>query len=380
MTGTVYSEHDWIARATEFAATTLRPHVRYHDRNGELHDSVLPELGAAGFLGLGIAAEFGGAAASSVTVGRVLEQLARVDLSPCYAVLNSALVGSILAENCTPAQRERWLPRLARGEIVPALCLTEEQRGTDAANITFAAEPSEHGWILRGRKTSIMLASYATHALMLVRTGEPGARGVSAFFVDLAAGQVERESFEDLGCRAGGRGSLDFSGFTVTSDDLVGGLDRGFVEVMRGFGYSRALICMMALGSAQAALDEAVDNARKRQAFGKPISAHQGVAFPLVDAHTTVAAARLLTLDALTRRDTGADYAAATNMAKSWVPRVCFDAAHQALLTCGHRGWNTAADFERRLRDLVGPEIADGTDNAARLVVARELFGRAFAP
>lgn len=380
MTRQVLDEEQWIASASKFATTTLLPFAREHDRGGVLHRDVVPGLGSAGFLGLGIGREYGGAAADSVTVGRVLEQLARIDLSPCYTVLNSALVGSIITENGTAAQRESWLPGIASGESVVALCLTEEERGTDAANITFAAEYHNGGWVLRGRKTSIMLASYATHALVLARTGDPGARGVSAFYVDLRDGEVEREVFEDLGCRAGGRGSLTFKQFGTGDESLVGPRDGGFVEVMRGFGYSRALICMMALGSAQAALDDAVDYARKRESFGKPISAHQGVAFPLVDAHTTVAAARLLTLDALARRDAGQDYATATNMAKSWVPHVCFEAAHRALLTCGHRGWSAAGDFERRLRDLVGPEIADGTDNAARLVVARELFGRAFAP
>ncbi|MGW4533984.1 acyl-CoA dehydrogenase family protein [Nocardia sp. NPDC004340] len=373
------SDH-WVSQAREFAERVLEPHTRDHDRTGRLHASVLPELGRAGFLGLGIDTEFGGAGASSATVGAILEVLARVDMSPCYAVLNCALVGSILAENGSPEQRSRWLPSIAAGRVVPALCLTEEDAGTDAAAISFRAERVGEGWVLTGRKTSIMLAGYATHALVLARTGEPGARGVSAFFVDLSAGEVRREVFEDLGCRAGGRGSLEFVRFEAGAAELVGAENRGFVEVMRGFGYSRALICMMAVGAAQAALDAAVNYARERIAFGKPISAHQGVAFPLVDAQTTVAAARLLTMDALDRRDSGRDYTAATNMAKAWVPRVCFEAAHRALLTCGHRGWNSAADFERRLRDLVGPEIADGTENAARLVVARQLFGRSFAP
>ncbi|MEV0029636.1 acyl-CoA dehydrogenase family protein [Nocardia sp. NPDC050793] len=376
----VVTRQEWVDRAREVADRVLRPAARWHDQHGVLQDGVLPELATAGFFGMGVGREYSGSSAGSVVVGEVLEQLARVDMSPCYPILNAALIGSIIEANCSDEQRARWLPGLAAGDIVPALALTEEEYGTDAANISFRADRDGSGWILSGRKTSIMLAAYATHALVFTRTSDGGAQGVSAFFVALDQAGVHRDLFDDLGCRAGGRGVLDFSAVRVERSELVGAIDSGFVQVMKGFGYSRALICMMALGTAQAALDESVEFCRQRTTFGKPIGAHQGVSFPLVDAHISVTAARLLTLDALAKRDAGVDFNAATNMAKAWVPRVCFEAAHQALLSCGHRGWSGETGFGRRLRDLVGPEIADGTDNAARLVVARRIFGRAYAP
>jgi cyclohexanecarboxyl-CoA dehydrogenase len=149
---------------------------------------------------------------------------------------------------------------------------------------------------------------------------------------------------------------------------------------MRGFDYSRALIALMSVGAAGAALDEALAHARQRQAFGQPIGRFQGVAFPLVEHATFLHAARLLAYEALWRKDAGLDHRTEANMAKWWAPKAAVDAAHQALLTLGHLGWSEDRELARRLRDVIGTELADGTANVTKLVVARQLLGRETAP
>jgi cyclohexanecarboxyl-CoA dehydrogenase len=363
-----------------FVVSTVTPAAAEHDRAGEFPPSFFRELAGAGLFGLGIPEEYGGSGHGAVDVGIALEELAKGEITACYPVLNAALIGGIINRNTGKEQRRRWLRHIAAGESIVALVLTEPEHGTDAAKIELRAEPDGDGWRLTGTKTSIMLGHYATHGLVFARTGGPGSRGISAFYVALDRPEVRRERLEDLGSRAGGRATLHFDGCPVGRAELVGELGDGFAGVMRGFDYSRALIAIMAVASADVSLAEATEFARERTTFGSPIGRHQGIAFPLVEHTTYLRAARLLGYEALWRKDNGLDHRAESNMAKWWAPKAGLAATHQALLTFGHRGWATDLPIERRLRDAVGTQIADGTENATKLVVARQLLGRDHAP
>lgn len=363
-----------------FAADQVAPTAREHDRTGRFPPALVAELGRAGLFGLGVPEEYGGSGHGAVAVGIALEELSKADSTVGMLVLNAALIGGIIERNGTPRQCAEWLPAIAAGEATVALCLTEPEHGTDAANIELRAEPDGDGWSLTGTKTSIMLGDFATHGLVFARTGEPGARGITAFYTRLDRSEVERERLTDLGHRAGGRATLRFTSCRVGRDELVGDLGSGFSGVMRGFDYSRALIAIMAVASAGVCVDEALEYARQRSSFGAPLGTHQGVSFPLVEQCTQLHAARLLAYEALWRKDAGLDHRSEANMVKWWAPKVGMAAANQALLTLGHRGWSTAHPLERRLRDIIGLQIADGTENAAKLAVARQLLGREYAP
>jgi cyclohexanecarboxyl-CoA dehydrogenase len=363
-----------------FAAANLAGAARADDRSGRFGPGVLAALAAEGLFGLGVAPAHGGLGMDAVSTGIVLEELARANLTACYPVLNAALIGGILAGNGTKRQQARWLPPITRGESILALCLTEPGHGTDAAALELHAEPAGDGWRLTGEKTSAMLGAYATHGLVFARTGGPGAGGITAFYVPLDDARVSRVPLPDLGSRAGGRAALVFEGLEAGPSDMVGPAGQGFRQVMRGFDYSRALIALMCIGAAGVSLDEAFGHARDRSAFGRPIGQFQGVAFPLVEHATLLHAARLLAYEALWRKDAGLDHRVEANMAKWWAPKAAFDAAHQALLTFGQLGWSEDQPLAQRLRDVLGTQIADGTANVTKLVVARQLLGRDHAP
>ncbi|MEV6908141.1 acyl-CoA dehydrogenase family protein [Amycolatopsis sp. NPDC051071] len=363
-----------------FAAERVAPAAARNDREETFPPGFFEELGRAGLTGLGVPEAHGGRGLGAVDVGIAVEELAKAEATACYPVLNAALIGGIIDRNGTDGQKAKWLPPVASGESVVALVLTEPEHGTDAAAIGLRAEPDGDGWALTGTKTSIMLGAHATHGLVFARTSDDGARGVTAFYLALDHPKVRRERLSDLGARAGGRATIEFDHYPAGKDDVVGEVGEGFVGVMRGFDHSRALIAILAVASADAALADAMVFARERTSFGVPIGKHQGVAFPLVEHATRVRAARLLAYEALWRKDSGLDHRTEANMAKWWAPRVGVEAAHQALLTFGHRGWNEDNPAARRLRDAVGQEIADGTENATKLVVARQLLGREYAP
>lgn len=368
-----------------FARDRLAPDYAAADRRGAFRDGLVSEMAHMGLIGLRIPTEHGGQGADTLTTGLAAEEVARADINAAYLILLPSLVSEVLIAAADPAQRARWLPAIASGEQLPCFCLTEPEHGSDAAHLTLRAERvsgGAGGWRLTGEKTSISLGATADTALVFARTGseEDGARGISAFYVELDDRYVRRAPFSDLGERAIGRASLAFDGHPVPAEALVGGEGEGFVRCMRGFDCSRAWIALMCIACAQQSLEEAIAYARERQAFGEPISRRQGVAFPLVELSAQLQGARLLSYEALWRRDRGQPHALQANMVKWWAPRLAAQVCHQALLTFGHSAYSDELPLAQRLRDVIGLEIGDGTAQIASLVAARQLFGRGFAP
>lgn len=363
-----------------FAATRLRPLYQHHDRQGYFDDDIVTAVADMGLLGLRAPEELGGQDADCVTTGVVCEEIGRADFNIGYLLNNAALVTEVLMKNATPDQQRRFIPPITRGETIPALCLTEPDHGSDAAALAMKATQHEDGWRLDGEKTSVTFGMRAPVGLVFARTTPGRSRGVTAFFVDFRVEGVTRSEFSDLGGRAVGRAAIHFDRVFVENDRVVGAIDGGFTQVMQGFEFARALIALICIGAASASIDEAMQYARDREAFGHPIGRFQGVAFPLVEHQTKLVAARLLALRALQLKDLGLDHRVESNMAKWWAPRLAFDAAHDALLVFGHAAYSDEYPLAQRVRDLIGLELGDGTANIAKLVVARELLGRNFAP
>jgi cyclohexanecarboxyl-CoA dehydrogenase len=363
-----------------FARERLAPDYAAADRRGSLRPGLVREMAEIGLTGLRVPQELGGQGADAVTAGIAAEQVARADLNAAYLILLPSLVAEVLLAAADAPQREAWLPAIASGEALPCFCLTEPEHGSDAASLDLRAERAGPGWQLTGEKTSISLAMAADTALVFARTGGEGARGISAFYLELDDRYLQRSPFPDLGERAVGRAALAFDAHPAAPDALVGGEGEGFVRCMQGFDYSRALIALMCLATAQQALDDALAYVRERRAFGQPLSRQQGVAFPLVELATEIRAARWLCYEALWRKDAGLPHVLEANMAKWWAPRLAMDTCHQALLAFGHSGYSEELPQGQRLRDVIGLEIGDGTAEIAKLVAARQLFGREYAP
>ena len=363
-----------------FATKTLAPHYQSDDKAAVFRRELALDMAGMGLTGLRIPEEYGGQQATAVIAGVAAEEVGRADFNATYLIINTALISDVIVRNATDEQKAAWLPGIASGETVPCICITEPGHGTDAANLELKALPTEAGWTLHGEKTSITLGMASDRAVVLARTGGPGARGVSAFWVDLHHPSVSRAPFDDLGARSIGRASLHFDGTPVTRQDLIGAEGDGFVSVMQGFDYSRAIIGLACLGAAQASLDEAVQWARDRQAFGKPIGTFQGVAFPLAEQATYVTGARHVCYEALWRKDNDLDHSSEAAMAKFWAPKLSTEVIHQCLLILGHLGYSTESPVGQRLRDVIGLEIGDGTAQVSKLVISRALLGRAYAP
>ncbi|MGH3629002.1 MAG: acyl-CoA dehydrogenase family protein, partial [Sciscionella sp.] len=337
-----------------FGERVLAPHYQADDKAARLRPALVADMAGMGLTGLRIPERFGGQQAGAVVAGMAAEEVGRVDFNATYLIINTALIADILLRHASARQHQRWLSPIAAGRVIPALCVTEPDHGTDAAHLQVRALPDGEGWRLHGEKTSITLGCDADTALVLARTGGAGARGVSAFYVDLDERYVARARFDDLGARAIGRASLHFEGLPVSAEDMIGEPGEGFASVMRGFDYSRAVIGLACLGAAGVSLEETLRWAREREAFGQPIGRFQGVAFPLAEHAAYLRGARHVCYEALWRKDTGKEHGTEAAMAKFWAPKLATEIIHQCLLTFGHLAYSTESPLGQRLRDVIG--------------------------
>ena len=237
-------------------------------------------------------------------------------------------------------------------------------------------------YLFEGEKTSISLGSWADTALIMARTGSlaEGARGISAFYIDLNAAGVSRNRFRDLGSRAIGRAQLFFDGVRVPAAARIGAEGEGFVQVMQGFDFSRSLIGLMCLAAAQQSVDETCRYVAEREAFGARLARFEGVSFPLAEAAVKLRAARLLCYEALWLKDRGEPHGWIAAGAKWWAPELAVQVLHQCLLLHGHLGYSLDLPHQQRMRDVIGLEIGDGTAQIMKLLVARALIGSVARP
>jgi cyclohexanecarboxyl-CoA dehydrogenase len=359
-----------------FVQKELLPEAGRWDRSGELPRQTWRKLGELGLLGCRTPAAYGGQEVDLLTIGLAVEEIGRGDVSCTYAVQASTLAGEIIARHGGEEARARWLPPLARGEAIVALALTEPGAGSDAASIACRAVREGDGYVLTGEKSGISLGLVADAAIVYAST-DLAARthGITAFLVPLDAPGVSRSALRDLGARAVGRAVLALDHVRVPVSHRLGEEGMGFAQVMRGFDFNRVLIGLACLGAAQVSLEETIAYVKERRAFGRALAAFEGVSFPIAEAATQIEAARWLCLRALWLADQGRPHTREAAMAKWWAPALARETIHRCLLLHGHYGYTEDLPFERRLRDVIGLELGDGTAEVMKIIVARELIG-----
>jgi cyclohexanecarboxyl-CoA dehydrogenase len=361
-----------------FAAEHIAPFYQRREREGAFDRVTLREMGRLGFFGVELPERYGGLGLDCLTAGLVLEALCAADYNIGQLMVTISLAGTILATHGEPTVVDSWLTSMLAGETIPAIALTEPGGGSDAANLVVRAKRDGNEYILDGEKTSMTFATQAGFAVVWARTGPAGsgAGGISAFVVPLERPGITTSEFDDLGGRCAGRGSLYLDGVRVPASHRLGDEHRGFLQVMQGFDYSRALIGLQCLAVAKQSLRETWAYASERASFGKPLTAYQGVSFPLAEAETHVHACRLLCLQTLWLKDRGRPHTAEAAMCKWWAPKLAFEVVHQCLLLIGHGAYTTELPYEQRLRDVLGLQLGDGTAQIMKLVIAREKVGR----
>ena len=364
--------------ARDFTKKELMPGAKERMKCNRLPDDLIEKLANAGFLGLRTPEKYGGQMSDIVTGGIACEETAKSDLAPSFVTINSILAGEILALSSEELQAE-WLPLCARGEKMLCLSITEPDAGSDAVAIKTRAVRDGDDYILNGEKTSVTVGMQADVAAMWVKTNPAaGARGVTAFLVPLDLPGIERLPFADMGFQSVERASIALDNVRIPARYRIGEEDKGFYGIMGVFDWLRIILCLQPMALGEQSVYEAIDYARQRTAFGKPIAKYDAVSFRLVDSLAKIEAARLLCYKALWLKDQGMRATKETAMAKSICPVIGIEACNNAMLTLGHVGYSSDYPVEQRLRDAYGFQFADGTADIQRTILVRELIGKEY--
>ncbi|ENW31281.1 cyclohexanecarboxyl-CoA dehydrogenase [Acinetobacter lwoffii] len=378
----ITEELEFLAETVEkFALKYIAPGFLERDQSRVFDRDLVKKMGEMGFIAPELPEQYGGQGMGRLAAGIIHEAIAKADLSFSYINLLASLNGQILAEHGQPEVVEPWLKKLTAGEAIFSIALTEPRGGSDAANLRLKIERDGDEYVINGEKTSISAADQADASVVFGRTGsnENGAHGVTALLVPMNLPGISTTRFDCHGQRAIGRGSIFFDNVRVPVNHRLGDENKGFVQVMQGFDFSRALIGLQVLAVARVSLDEAWEYAAQREAFGQPLTAFQGVSHPLAEYETQVEAARLLCLQTLWLKDNHLPHTSEAGMCKWWGPKLAYDVIHQCLLTFGHAGYDRGV-MEQRMRDVLGFQIGDGTAQIMKTIIARHKAGRKAVP
>lgn len=360
-----------------FAQEEIAPHVSAWDEASTFPSDVVRQLGGMGLLGVIFPPELGGSGMGYVEYVLAIEELSRVDgsIGIIVASHNSLCTNHIfLAGN--EEQRKRWVSKLASGEWLGSWALTESGSGSDAMGARTTAVRSNGGWILNGTKTFITNAGHADCAVVIAVTDRSKqSHGMTAFVVEKGTPGFRSGKKENkLGLRASDTSELIFDDCFVPDENRLGAEGEGFIDAMKVLDGGRISIAALSLGIAHGALDAALNYAKERQQFGKPISEFQAIQFKLADMATQLEAARQLTLHAARLKNAGCKTTLESSMAKLFASEIAVRICDECVQI--HGGYGFIKDFpaEKFYRDVKLCTIGEGTSEIQRMVIAREIL------
>ena len=365
------------AAAREFAEAELGDHIAPYDERHEFPHEIVRKLGPLGFLGVLVPEEYGGAGLDYVSYALIVEELNRGDASVGITMwAHNSLCTNHIALFGSAEHKRSYLPRLASGETLGAWGLTEPGSGSDAAALRTRAQRRGDEWVLNGSKAFITNASVGGIAVVMARTDpEKKSKGISAFVLEQGMpGFSAGKPYRKLGLHASNTAELIFEDARVPAANLLGPQGQGFVQAMQVLEGGRIAMAAMAVGIAQAAVDQSAKYMKQRTAFGKTLAEFNGLQGMLADIATDVEVARLLTLRAAWLKDQGRPAMHAAAMAKVFASEAAMKAATKAVQVHGGAGYITEFPVERIFRDAKLTEIGEGTSEVQRMLIAREIL------
>ena len=376
----VTEEHEALrAKVREFAETEIKPIAFMLDQNNEFPTEAIKKLGEMGLMGIPYPKKYGGAGLDALSYAIAVEELSRVDGGSGVILSAHVSLGSypIMAYG-TEEQKKKYLVPLAKGEKIGAFGLTEPNAGSDAGGTETTAVLNGDHYILNGEKIFITNAPKAdTYIIFAVTTPGIGTKGISAFIVEKGwEGFTFGDHYDKLGIRSSSTAQLLFNDVKVPKENLLGKEGEGFKIAMSTLDGGRIGIASQALGIAQGAYEHALEYAKEREQFGKPIAHQQVISFKLADMATKLRAARLLVYTAAELKEAHIPYGMESAMAKQYASDICLEVVNDALQIFGGTGYLKGMEVERAYRDAKICTIYEGTNEIQRLVIASHIIGR----
>ncbi|OLL76035.1 Butyryl-CoA dehydrogenase [Pseudonocardia sp. Ae168_Ps1] len=364
----------------DFVDREVKPSVNEVEHSGEYPEKWIEQMKELGIYGLAVPEPWGEAPVSMPCYALVTAELARGWMSLAGAMGGHTVVAKLLVEFGTQEQKDRYLPRMATGELRATMALTEPGGGSDLQNMATHAASDGDGYVIDGSKTWISNARRSGLIALLCKTdpaAEPKHRGISVLLVEHGPGLTVSKDLPKLGYKGVESCELVFEGMRVPADAVLGGTPgKGFGQMMKGLETGRIQVASRALGVADAALEDSLRYAQDRESFGKPIWQHQSVGNHLADMATKITAARQLILYAAQKYDRGERCDMEAGMAKLFTSEIAMEVALNAVRIHGGYGYSTEFDVERYFRDAPLMIVGEGTNEIQRNVIAAQLVKR----
>ena len=363
--------------ARDFAQNELLPGVIERDENQTFPSDQVKKMAELGFMGMMVSPDYGGGGMDTISYVLAMEEISKVDASAAVIMsVNNSLVCWGLETYGTKEQKDKYLRKLATGEIIGAFCLSEPEAGSDATSQqTTAIEKNDH-YLLNGTKNWITNGNSASIYLVIAQTDPSlGHKGINAFIVEKeTTGVIVGKKEDKLGIRGSDTHSIMFNDVQVPKENRIGEDGFGFSFAMKTLSGGRIGIAAQALGIASGAYELALEYSKQRKAFGKEISRHQAIAFKLADMATEIDASRLLCLRAAWLKDNGMNYDREGAMAKVFASETAMKTTTEAVQVHGGYGFVKEYHVERLMRDAKITQIYEGTSEIQRIVVSRSIL------
>jgi alkylation response protein AidB-like acyl-CoA dehydrogenase len=371
-------EHLMIQQAAkDFAQNELFPGVIERDEKQQFPTEQIKKMGELGFMGMMISPQYGGSGLDTISYVLAMEEISKIDASASVIMsVNNSLVCWGLEKFGTEMQKQKYLTKLASGEVIGAFCLSEPEAGSDATSQKTTAIDKGDYYLVNGTKNWITNGNSATIYLVIAQTHiEKAHRGINVLIVEKGMEGFEIGPKEHkLGIRGSDTHSLLFNDVKVPKENRIGEDGFGFKFAMRTLAGGRIGIAAQALGIASGAYEMAKKYAKVRKAFGTEICNHQAIAFKLADMHTQIEAARHLVLKAAWDKDNNDDYTLSSAMAKLYASQVAMDTAIEAVQIHGGNGYVKEYHVERLMRDAKITQIYEGTSEVQKIVISRSIL------
>ncbi|MBL6874482.1 MAG: acyl-CoA dehydrogenase [Flavobacteriales bacterium] len=363
--------------ARDFAQNELLPGVIERDENQTFPSDQVKKMAELGFMGMMVSPDYGGGGMDTISYVLAMEEISKVDASAAVIMsVNNSLVCWGLETYGTKEQKDKYLRKLATGEIIGAFCLSEPEAGSDATSQqTTAIEKNDH-YLLNGTKNWITNGNSASIYLVIAQTDPSlGHKGINAFIVEKeTTGVIVGKKEDKLGIRGSDTHSIMFNDVQVPKENRIGEDGFGFSFAMKTLSGGRIGIAAQALGIASGAYELALEYSKQRKAFGKEISRHQAIAFKLADMATEIDASRLLCLRAAWLKDNGMNYDREGAMAKVFASETAMKTTTEAVQVHGGYGFVKEYHVERLMRDAKITQIYEGTSEIQRIVISRSIL------
>lgn len=382
MTTTADIETEIVKLVHQFVEDRVKPRVREFEETDTYPEAFIEEMKELGFFGLLVPEEYGGIDVSTAAFAEVTEELARGWMSLAGAIGGHSVISFLIKKFGAEDQRERYLAKMATGEIRATMALTEPSGGSDLQGMsTFASyDPGTDEYVINGSKTWISNAQRSGIIALLCRTdrdAQPAHRGFSVILVEPGDGLEISPKIPKLGYKGVEACTLSFDAMRVPATQVLGGTPNvGWGHMMKGLEVGRIQVAARALGVGRAALEAAVKYSQERETFGQPIWKHQSVGNLIADMATQLRAARLLTRDAAERLDAGHRSDLEAGMAKLFASETAMKVALDAMRVHGGYGFSREFDVERYFRDAPLMILGEGTNEIQRNVIAAQVIGR----